>query len=96
MFTTPCGLGFDFFKLDFLYAGALDGGRHEDMSAVTAYRSGLELIRRAIGTEAYLLGCGAPILPSIGLVDAMRVSPDTGPEYEPPQGDLNAPFANPA
>jgi alpha-galactosidase len=56
VFTTPCGLGFDFFKLDFLYAGALDGGRHEDMSAVTAYRSGLELIRRAIGTEAYLLG----------------------------------------
>jgi alpha-galactosidase len=91
VFATLRGFGFDFFKLDFLYAGALDGGRHEDMSAVAAYRSGLELIRRAIGTEAYLLGCGAPILPSIGLVDAMRVSPDTGPEFEPLYGDLTAP-----
>jgi alpha-galactosidase len=25
----------------------------------------------------YLVGCGAPLLPSLGLVDAMRVSPDT-------------------
>ena len=30
-----------------------------------------------MGENAYLLGCGAPILPSVGLVDAMRVSPDT-------------------
>jgi alpha-galactosidase len=34
---------------------------------------------------------GAPILPSVGLVDAMRVSPDTGPRYEPPAGDLSMP-----
>ena len=46
-------------------------------------------MRDAIG-DAYLLGCGAPILASIGLVDAMRVSPDTGPMYEVP-GDLSAP-----
>jgi alpha-galactosidase len=58
---------------------------------VAAYRSGLELIRTAVGDDAYLLGCGAPILPSIGLLDAMRVSPDTGPRYEPPHGDLTAP-----
>ena len=32
---------------------------------------------RRSGADAYLLGCGAPILPSVGLVDAMRVSPDT-------------------
>ena len=49
------------------------------------------LIRDAIGPESYLLGCGAPILPSVGLVDAMRVSPDTGPDYEPPKGDLSQP-----
>ena len=30
----------------------------------------------AIGAEAVLLGCGAPILPSVGGVDAMRVGPD--------------------
>lgn len=33
-------------------------------------------MRRALGEETYLLGCGAPILPSVGLLDAMRVSAD--------------------
>ena len=69
--------GFDFFKLDFLYGGALPGPRHSGATPVAAYRSGLSLIREAAGEDALLLGCGAPILPSVGLVDAMRVSPDT-------------------
>ena len=41
------------------------------------------MIREAIGPDAYLLGCGAPILPSVGLVDAMRVGPDIAHHYEP-------------
>jgi alpha-galactosidase len=70
--------GFDYFKLDFLYGGTAPGRRHDpDVTAVAAYRSGLELVRDAVGPDAYLVGCGAPILPSVGLVDAMRVSPDT-------------------
>jgi alpha-galactosidase len=69
--------GFTYFKLDFLYAGALPGRRHDDVPEVAAYRSGLALIRDAVGPDAYLVGCGAPILPSVGLVDAMRVSSDT-------------------
>ena len=88
VFATLRALGIDFFKVDFLYAGALDGGRHEDVPAAEAYRRALRLIRDAIGPDAYLLGCGAPILLSVGLVDAMRVSPDTGPAYEPPGADL--------
>ncbi|QIG44885.1 alpha-galactosidase [Nocardioides anomalus] len=63
------GLGVDYLKLDFLYAGALAGE--------AAYRSGLELIREAAGPDVLLVGCGAPLLPSVGLVDVMRVSPDT-------------------
>lgn len=69
--------GFSFFKLDFLYSGAVPGRRHQDASGEDAYRSGLELVRDAVGPDAYLVGCGAPILPSVGAVDAMRVSPDT-------------------
>jgi alpha-galactosidase len=79
VFSTLGELGFDFFKIDFVHAGALDGPRHEDVPPVEAYRRGLRLVREAIGPDAYLLGCGAPILPSVGLVDAMRVSPDTPP-----------------
>jgi alpha-galactosidase len=91
VFTTLAGYGVDLFKLDFLHAGALEGRRHEDVPAVEAYRRGLQLIRDVVGPEAYLLGCGAPILPSVGLVDAMRVSPDIAPYYEPPHGAIAAP-----
>jgi alpha-galactosidase len=85
-------MGIDYFKLDFLYAGALVGQRADDsVSPVTAYRRAIEVIREVIGPESYLLGCGAPILPSVGLVDGMRVSPDTAPHYEPEDGDLSMP-----
>ncbi|MFJ6897909.1 glycoside hydrolase family 36 protein [Streptomyces hokutonensis] len=83
--------GYDYFKADFLYAGALDGVRHKEVDAVEAYRAGIALIREAIGPDAYLLGCGAPILPSIGLFDAMRVSPDTAPHRRPEADDYSQP-----
>ena len=70
-------LGVDYLKLDFLYAGAVPGVRRADVDEVAAYRAGLELVREVAGPDVYLVGCGAPLLPSVGLVDAMRVSPDT-------------------
>jgi alpha-galactosidase len=85
--------GYDYFKADFLYAGALDGVRHKEVDAVEAYRAGITLIREAIGPDAYLLGCGAPILPSSGLFDAMRVSPDTAPHRRPEADDYSQPGA---
>lgn len=92
VFGTLRAMGIDYFKLDFMYAGALAGQRADaDATPLAAYRRGLELIREAIGPDSYLLGCGAPILPSVGLVDAMRVSPDTAPHYEPDHGDLSLP-----
>jgi alpha-galactosidase len=83
--------GIDYFKIDFAYAGACAGRRHDDVTGVEAYRRGLHLIRDAIGSEATLLGCGAPILPSVGLVDAMRVGPDIAASYEPPGGHPSKP-----
>jgi alpha-galactosidase len=68
--------GFDYFKLDFLYAGALAGRRYADCSPLTAYREGLQLVRAALSDGSTLLGSGAPLLATIGLVDAMRVGPD--------------------
>lgn len=77
-------LGIDYVKLDFLYTGALPGRRHEDVSPVAAYRQGLAMVREALGNDVYLLGCGAPLLPSVGFVDAMRVSGDVlNPADEP-------------
>lgn len=91
VFRTFSDWGFDYFKVDFMYAGAVEGVRWEDATGIAAYREALRLIRQAIGPSATLLGCGAPILPSVGLVDAMRVSPDTGPQYEPNGDDLSQP-----
>ncbi|GGT49747.1 glycoside hydrolase family 36 protein [Streptomyces coeruleorubidus] len=96
VFTTLRAEGYDYFKADFLYAGALHGVRHADVDPLTAYRSGIRLIRDAIGPDSYLLGCGAPMLPSIGLFDAMRVSPDTAPHRRPEADDYSQPGQDPA
>ncbi|MFF7562547.1 glycoside hydrolase family 36 protein [Streptomyces pseudovenezuelae] len=96
VFRTLVSEGYDYFKVDFLYAGALEGVRHSADDALTAYRSGIELIREAIGEDAYLLGCGAPVLPSIGLFDAMRVSPDTAPHRRSEADDYSQPGQDPA
>jgi len=77
--------GFDYLKLDFLYAGALPGKRHVDMPRETAYRHGLKIMRAAMGADAFLLTCGAPILPSLGLCDALRVGPDVSGKWEDPR-----------
>jgi alpha-galactosidase len=87
--TTMRGWGIDYFKIDFCYAGAYEGLRgadSPDISGVRAYRDGLRLIRSAIGPDALLVGCGAPTLASVGLVDAMRVGPDIAASYEPAAG----------
>jgi alpha-galactosidase len=85
-------MGFDFFKLDFLYAAALDGRRFDrSLTGTQAYRQGLANIRSAIGEDAYLLGCGAPLLPSVGLVDAMRISADTSLRWAAADGEMSFP-----
>jgi alpha-galactosidase len=78
--------GYDYVKLDFLYAGALPGMRHNGMSRETAYRHGLSAIREALG-DAYFLTCGAPIIPSIGLCDGMRVGPDVAGHWDSARDD---------
>ena len=76
--------GFTYLKLDFLYAAALAGNyRDPTRTRAQVLRRGLEALRAAAGEEAYLLGCGCPLGPAIGLVDAMRISPDTCRRWQP-------------
>lgn len=78
-------IGFEYLKIDFIYAGAMEGIRYnKKMTRIQAYRKGLEIIRDAIGDKTFLLGCGAPFGPSIGLVDATRVSTDTAAAFNVP------------
>lgn len=91
VFATLRERGFRFHKIDFVYGGAMVGRRHEDVTPIEAYRRGLELIRTGAGEDAVILGCGAPLLPSIGLVDAMRISPDVMPSWAPDLDDISQP-----
>jgi len=77
--------GFSYLKLDFLYTAALPGERHDDVTRAEAYRRGMETIRAAVGDGTFVLGCGAPAFPSVGVVDAMRVGPDTAPYWRKDQ-----------
>ncbi|MBW2258660.1 MAG: alpha-galactosidase [Deltaproteobacteria bacterium] len=75
--------GYDYHKIDFLYAGIRYGTRHDPgRSPVEAYRNGLRVIREALGPERFLLGCGAPLGPSLGYLDAMRISQDVKESWD--------------
>jgi alpha-galactosidase len=75
--------GYDYHKIDFLYAGIRRGTRYDPgRSPVEAYRNGLRVIREALGPDRFLLGCGAPLGPSLGYVDAMRISQDVKESWD--------------
>ncbi|MGM0577828.1 MAG: glycoside hydrolase family 36 protein [Myxococcota bacterium] len=74
------GWGYDFLKIDFLFAGTFPGGRHEAVTAMEAYGRALETIREAAGPDTVLLAVGAPPTPTLEYVDAWRVGPDIAVE----------------
>jgi alpha-galactosidase len=87
LFTGLVDEGFTYHKLDFLYAAAL-AGRHHDEKATRAQalRRGLEVVRHAVGESSYVLGCGCPLGPAVGVVDAMRISPDVSRRWRERSG----------
>ncbi len=75
--TALAAAGFTYFKLDFLYAGALAGQRSRSTTGIEAMRAGLTLIRQAAGDGAIINACGAPTLPVVAIADSLRIGPDT-------------------
>lgn len=74
--------GFSYLKLDFINAGAVRGLRERDVDREVAYRDAISLIREVAGPGVYLLGSGAPIFPSLGVLDAVRTGPDVAPMWD--------------
>ncbi|MBO0782643.1 MAG: alpha-galactosidase, partial [Ktedonobacteraceae bacterium] len=76
--------GCRYFKLDAQVWGALHGGYHYDARAtrVEAYRRGMKAILRGASADSFVLGCNAPMWPSLGLVHGMRVSGDIARSWE--------------
>ena len=86
--------GVELFKIDFIFSACAAGRRHDPNSTrAQAFRRGLEIVRQAIGEDAFLLGCGAPQLPCVGVVDGMRVGPDVAGNWHPFWPDLSMPSA---
>lgn len=73
------GLGFDFFKLDFLYAANLaeTEGKTRSAAAEEAY----SFLREALG-DKLILGCGATTFNAAGKFDYLRVGPDVSLEFD--------------
>lgn len=76
--------GFEYLKLDFLYAAALKGA-YQDPTQTRAQvlRKGLEALRRAAGPTVPMLACGCPLGSALGLFEAMRISADVSGHWEP-------------
>jgi alpha-galactosidase len=83
-------MGFTYLKLDFLHAAAmLAEAQDPRRTRAERLRDGLRAIRAGAGDEAFLLGCGSPLGPAVGIVDAMRIGPDVAPYWKPdPEGTL--------
>lgn len=83
--------GFDYLKLDFLYAAVVKGGCYHDPKKTRAQvlRDALKLIREVAGPQTTLLACGCPIGSALGLFDAMRVGADVSGSWRPAYGGLD-------
>ena len=77
--TTYADMGFDFFKLDFLYAANLPeySGKTRSESAEYAYAFLREVLK-----DKLILGCGATIFNAIDKFDYMRIGPDVSLEFD--------------
>lgn len=94
VFHTVCQeWGYKFIKIDFIFGAAVEGVRYnKNVTRCEAYRMGLAAVREGAGDDTFILGCGAPLYPSIGIVDGMRIGMDVDPTWIHPTGKLVGDF----
>lgn len=73
-----------YFKLDANMWGALHGGVYyrPNSTRVEAYREGMKAVIKGAGIDSFILGCNAPMWPSLGVVHGMRITDDTYRKWE--------------
>ncbi|MCR5760581.1 MAG: alpha-galactosidase [Sphaerochaetaceae bacterium] len=72
-------LGFDFFKLDFLYASMIE--ETEGLTRAQMALKSYQYLRDLVG-DKIILGCGAAIFPAYEKFDYMRIGPDISLEFD--------------
>ena len=75
--------GIRYIKLDFMDDSAIEGFYYKpNTTALEAQRIGLGVIREAVGDDVLLDKDGSPMLNPVGIVDAGRISVDTGHTFK--------------
>ncbi|MEM9487848.1 MAG: alpha-galactosidase [Myxococcota bacterium] len=83
LFGSLVEMGFTYLKLDFLFAVTSRSDASDPrVTRAERLRRGLEAVRAGAGDDAFLLGCGCPLGPAVGVVDGMRIGPDVAPTWE--------------
>ena len=73
--------GFDMVKLDFLYSESMQPRNGKSRGQIMC--EAMDFLRECVGEEKLILGCGVPLGPSFGVVDACRISCDVDLKYLP-------------
>jgi len=82
-YSTLYNWGVRFIKMDFMDDSAVEGSYYRpNTTALEAQRIGLAIIRKAVGEDVVLDKDGSTMLNPVGLVDAGRISQDTGHTFE--------------
>jgi alpha-galactosidase len=82
-YSTLHNWGLRFIKMDFMDDTAVEGAyTRPNTTALEAQRIGLKIIREAVGEDVVLDKDGSPMLNPVGLVDAGRISQDTGHSFD--------------
>ncbi len=76
--------GISYFKLDAAYWGAVKHlkSKTPGVTAISRYRLGMYAIREGAGFDACLVGCNAPLWPSLGYINIMRLGDDIARNQE--------------
>ncbi len=74
--STIVGWGYDFLKIDFLFAATFEGTHHKTMTGMEHLNLAMTLIREAAGDTTELLSVGAPHMGTLPYVDSWRVGGD--------------------
>ncbi len=74
-------MGFDLFKLDFLYAASLIRDDNGGRTRAEIMRMGMKLLRDCL-KDKLLLACGVPLSSAFGLADYARIGPDVSLSFD--------------
>ncbi len=85
---------FDYVKIDFLLHAVQPGKRHDpSLTTAQVFRQGMQVIRDVAG-DRFVLACGAPMGPSVGLCDGMRIGYDVSSRWYVPMNLSHWPSGN--